>query len=88
MGADVPGLRVVIMQKLGQEPAFEFWDSSGKTCVLPLQNCAVCRNKERNQAAVHVTNLPFPKCQGLSATTSLFFFLMMSGLHHIAESSE
>lgn len=40
--------------------------------------CLQKKNKKptRNQAAIHVTNLPFPKCQGLTAITSLFLLLM------------
>lgn len=35
------------MQKLGQELAFEFWGSSGKIHVLPLQNCLGIKNQAK-----------------------------------------
>lgn len=85
-GGRLPCLHVVIMPKLGQEPAFEFRGSSGKMCVLPLPNGAVCRRKkEQSQMFVHVTKLPFPKWQGRSAITFLLFLGPMAGLHPIAE---
>lgn len=35
--------------EIGAEAGFGFWGSAGKICVLPLQNCAVCRNKKMNE---------------------------------------
>lgn len=51
---DVPCLHGRVVQELGQGVDFEFWGPSGKIHILPLQNCAVCRNtkNEWDQACV------------------------------------
>lgn len=60
---------MIITLKLGQEPAFEFWGSSGKICVLPLHNGAACRRqKEQSQRPVPLRagfrSLPWPQMHG------------------------
>lgn len=85
MQADVPCLHVMVMQKLGQELALEFWGSSGKICVLPLQNCAVCGNTKMSETGLLFLEQICLSPDVRTAIASLLFLWLTSGLHHIAD---
>lgn len=70
------------MQELGQEVDFKFWGSSGK--ILPLQNCAVCRNTKMSETRLELLNKPaFPQRPALPVEP-LLFLRLRSGQHPIA----
>lgn len=64
------------MQELGQEVDFKFWGLSGKIHILPLQNCAVCRNTKMSETRLVLLNKPaFPQRPALSVEPLLFLRL-------------
>lgn len=61
------------MQELGQGVDFEFWDPSGKIHILPLQDCAVCRNTQMSKTRlVFLDKAAFPQMPALPVQPLLF----------------
>lgn len=72
MQADVPCLHGRVMQKLGQGVDFEFWGPSGKIHILPLQDCAVCRNTKTSETRLVFLNKgAFPQMSALPVASAL-----------------
>lgn len=81
MQADVPCLHGRVVQELGQGVDFEFWGPSGKIHILPLQNCAVCRNTTMSETRlVFLSKAAFPQMPALPVEP-LLLLRLRSGQH-------